>query len=158
MNKKSLSSVLRLLIGSLLWDGACPLLSLPVGSRGRQSRDQAGTKWRDQSRLSKRRPPERFNGNSATPSHFPPLQWFLLFHWFLLRPARWKDTGLNSVHTVCVCTKVSVAFCMSLTLGFPEYFCHFLKKYFYILTLENILHFQYFSDWARETIKQHLMR
>lgn len=32
------------------------------------------------------------NGNSATPSCFPPLQWFLLFHGFLLRPAGHKDT------------------------------------------------------------------
>lgn len=101
INKKSFNSVLRLLIGSLLWGWACPPPLPRVWLRGRQSRDQGGTKWRDQSRLSKRHPPQRFNGNSTTPSYFPPLQWFLLFHWFLLRPAEEK-TKTSTLYKRCI--------------------------------------------------------
>lgn len=152
MNKKSLSSVRRLLIGCLLGDRACPHLSLPVWSRGRQLRVQAGTKWRDRWRLSKRRPPERFNSNSATTSRFPPLQWFLLFHWFLLRPAGRKDTALNSVRTVCVCVhnelcilhvsnfkvasglRVFLKDFLCIFFCFIQDFLHFLKQFFLLLS------------------------
>ena len=35
------------------------------------------------------------NGNSVTPSWFPPLQWFLLLHRLLLRPAGQKHTDTD---------------------------------------------------------------